>query len=229
MKPVLVDSSYPDELLCSVLLPGEMLEPVSLCSTFCIALLFRGGVCVSVFLLPLVVRGHWSSLVPGERYLSTEQPCCFCNHINVSWYGQRDVEHWKILCDTVDGCYKSVCLFNPYHRKWLFIPVFYFLCSLLKKSKRSANESGEEHSAKYSNSNNSGNYKERNLLLHSCFGFFFFFISVIFCLKRFGIIWDYIIIWDIWLPKSGTTVFNNKYSEGLKISLLLYFQLPNLK
>lgn len=70
---------------------------------------------------------------------------------------------------------------------------------------------------------------KRGICLYTAVSGFFFFISVIFCLKRFGIIWDYIIIWDIWLPKSGTTVFNNKYSEGLKISLLLYFQLPNLK
>uniref|UniRef100_A0A8C5TLS2 PX domain containing serine/threonine kinase like n=1 Tax=Malurus cyaneus samueli TaxID=2593467 RepID=A0A8C5TLS2_9PASS len=43
-----------------------------------------------------------------------------------------------------------------------------------KKSKRSANESGEEHSAKYSNSNNSGNYRERNLFLH-CYVIFWLF------------------------------------------------------
>lgn len=49
-----------------------------------------------------------------------------------------------------------------------------FLLLSLKKSKRSAYESGEEHSAKYSNSNNSGNYREKSSLLHSYVNVIFF-------------------------------------------------------
>lgn len=165
MEAVLVHSSYPDELLCSVPLPGQALEPVSLCScsTVCIVCQFSSfpmwSECTGV---PWCLAGD-TGAQNSPAALVTTSAC--------AGYGERDVEHWKALCGTVDCCYKSVCQFNPYDRKWLFIPIFYFLCSLLKKSKRSANESGEEHSAKYSNSNNSGNYRERNLLLHSCVRF----------------------------------------------------------
>lgn len=55
----------------------------------------------------------------------------------------------------------------------------------LKKSKRSAYESAEEHSAKYSNSNNSGNYREKSLLLHSCVSVFV--VAIVFWLKRPGV------------------------------------------
>lgn len=117
-------------------------------------------------------------------------------------YGERNVEHWRTLCDTVDGCYKSVSVQSLslkviIHFYLLFLPI----CSLLKKSKRSANESGEEHSAKYSNSNNSGNYREKNLVLHRYV--IFFIITVIFCLKRFRITNTLHI--NIWLPKSDAT------------------------
>lgn len=58
--------------------------------------------------------------------------------------------------------------------------LLFLLC--LKKSKRSAYESAEEHSAKYSNSNNSGNYREKSLLLHSCVNVFI--VTIILWLKR---------------------------------------------
>lgn len=155
------------------------------------------GVCASFLPFPCGQR-HWSSWSLAGDIGAQNSLAALVTTLVCAGYGERDVEHWKALCDTVDGCYKSVCQVNPYHWKWLFIPIFYFLCSLLKKSKRSANESGEEHSAKYSNSNNSGNYRERNLLLHSCVSSFV--VTVIFCLKRFRIT-------NTLLPKSGTTVW----------------------
>lgn len=208
MKPVLVHSSFPDELLCSVLLPGQVLEPVSVCScsTVCIGLLFWEGACMSVFFLSLVVRG---TAVPwclaGDTWAQNSLTALVTTSV-CAGNGERDVEHWKALCHTVDGCYKSVCQFNPYHRMWLFIPIFCFLCSLLKKSKRSANESGEEHSAKYSNSNNSGNYRERNLLLHSCVSSFI--VTVIFYLKRFRITNTLHFTTKVWYHCLGYLIIN---------------------
>uniref|UniRef100_A0A8D0FE55 PX domain containing serine/threonine kinase like n=1 Tax=Strix occidentalis caurina TaxID=311401 RepID=A0A8D0FE55_STROC len=70
-----------------------------------------------------------------------------------------------------------------------------------KKSKRSAYESGEEHSAKYSNSNNSGNYSEKSLLLHSYVNVFV--VAVVFWLKRSRVTISLHI--NIGLPKPSTT------------------------
>lgn len=93
-----------------------------------------------------------------------------------------------------------MCQISPYHGKHLFTPAL-FLLLCLKKSKRSAYESGEEHSAKYSNSNNSGNYREKNLLLHSYVKVFV--VAVIFWLERSKVTINLHI--NIGLPKPDTT------------------------
>lgn len=102
-----------------------------------------------------------------------------------------------------------------------------FLLLALKKSKRSAYESGEEHSAKYSNSNNSGNYREESSLLH-CYVNVVCFVAVIFWLKRSRVT-SSLDINVVLNPIPLFWVFNNRYIEGFKILSVLDFQLPNTK
>lgn len=108
--------------------------------------------------------------------------------INLVWYSR-----WLLqICVSAQSSSRKEVI----HLHLLFL----LLC--LKKSKRSAYESGEEHSAKYSNSNNSGNYREKSLLLHSCDSFFV--VPIIFWLKRSRVTIS--LHGNIGLPKPDSTV-----------------------
>lgn len=121
-------------------------------------LILFGG---SAFCISLAVRGYWSCpfCLPGgiwaTCWMQGEQ---YWALINLVWYSR-----WLLQI--------SVSAQSPSRKEVIHLHLL-FLLLCLKKSKRSAYESGEEHSAKYSNSNNSGNYREKSLLLHSYDDFF---------------------------------------------------------